>query len=44
MLNFDTCGFYNNNFNYECEVIEKVTTRLRNTELDLSYLQKCKLG
>ena len=37
----DSCRFDTNKFIYSCNEIDKITTRLRNGDLNLSYLSLC---
>ena len=43
-LNDDSCGFIQNNINYDCEIIHKTEIKLRNNNIDLNYLKKCNLN
>ena len=40
----DSCRFDINNVIYDCKLIDKVVTNLRNKEIALSYLSKCEVS
>jgi len=43
-LDYDGCGFIQNNINYDCKIIHKTEVQLRNNNIDLNYLKKCTLS